>query len=223
MIARRLESDGDTKGALAALERAEKLDPTSAEVLAERRGLHARQNEGAQARERGRARPGHRQGQHRSAPHPRRSSTPRGPRAPGQPPGRRDAGVARGRRPSSTSRPSARRRPWPPISACRSPTAVCCSAPARPTRRSSMLERVATQAPYLAEPYVLLAEARSCAGEDVRGRRGAGAGRGDQPALLRLAGRPVREARAVGRGRRRLRPGHRGRALSPAATCACGT
>ena len=32
MLARRLESDGDTKGALAALDRAEKLDPASAEV-----------------------------------------------------------------------------------------------------------------------------------------------------------------------------------------------
>jgi tetratricopeptide (TPR) repeat protein len=51
LLARRLESDGDTKGALAALERAEKLDPASAEVLAERAALHARQNQGPQARE----------------------------------------------------------------------------------------------------------------------------------------------------------------------------
>jgi tetratricopeptide (TPR) repeat protein len=51
LLARRLESDGDTKGALAALERAEKLDPASADVLAERAALHARQNQGPQARE----------------------------------------------------------------------------------------------------------------------------------------------------------------------------
>jgi tetratricopeptide (TPR) repeat protein len=50
MMARRLEADGDTAGALAALERAEKLDPDSAEILAERAGLHARRNEGEQAR-----------------------------------------------------------------------------------------------------------------------------------------------------------------------------
>jgi tetratricopeptide (TPR) repeat protein len=51
MLARRLEADGDTKGALAALERAEKLDPKSAEVLAEQAALHARQNQGPQARD----------------------------------------------------------------------------------------------------------------------------------------------------------------------------
>lgn len=46
MLARRLESDGDTKAALAALERAEKLDPDAAAIYAERAGLHARENNG---------------------------------------------------------------------------------------------------------------------------------------------------------------------------------
>jgi tetratricopeptide (TPR) repeat protein len=50
MMARRLESDGDVKGALAALERAQSLDPQSADVHAERAGLHARQNQGEEAR-----------------------------------------------------------------------------------------------------------------------------------------------------------------------------
>lgn len=50
MLARRLESDGDTKGALAALERAQKLDPKSAALHAERAGLYARENDGDAAR-----------------------------------------------------------------------------------------------------------------------------------------------------------------------------
>ncbi len=50
MLARRLESDGDTRGALAALERAQKLDPGSAALHAERAALHARENDGDQAR-----------------------------------------------------------------------------------------------------------------------------------------------------------------------------
>ena len=50
MLARRLEADGDTAGAVAALERAQTLDPHSAELLAERAALHARQNEGEEAR-----------------------------------------------------------------------------------------------------------------------------------------------------------------------------
>ncbi len=50
MMARRLEADGDTAGALAALERAQKLDPKSAEILAELAALHARTNEGEKAK-----------------------------------------------------------------------------------------------------------------------------------------------------------------------------
>jgi cytochrome c-type biogenesis protein CcmH/NrfG len=49
MMARRLEADGDTAGALAALERARKIDPSSPEVLAEIAGLQARQNKGDEA------------------------------------------------------------------------------------------------------------------------------------------------------------------------------
>jgi tetratricopeptide (TPR) repeat protein len=49
MLARRLESQGDTAGALAALKRAQSLDPKSAEILAELAGFHARQNDGPEA------------------------------------------------------------------------------------------------------------------------------------------------------------------------------
>ena len=47
--ARRLEADGDAKGALAALERAATADPRSAEVRAEIASLHLRRNERAEA------------------------------------------------------------------------------------------------------------------------------------------------------------------------------
>jgi tetratricopeptide (TPR) repeat protein len=53
MLARRLESQGDTAGALAALKRAQALDPKSAEILAELAGFHARQNDGLAAIEAG--------------------------------------------------------------------------------------------------------------------------------------------------------------------------
>ncbi len=42
MMARRLEAAGDAPGALAALERAKKLDPQSAEISAEIAGYYAR-------------------------------------------------------------------------------------------------------------------------------------------------------------------------------------
>jgi len=44
LMARRLEADGDHGGALAALERAAKADPTSAEIRAEVSALHLRRN-----------------------------------------------------------------------------------------------------------------------------------------------------------------------------------
>src|SRR6185503_3060134 len=47
--ARRLEADGDAKGALAALERAATADPRSAEVRAEIASLHLRRNERPEA------------------------------------------------------------------------------------------------------------------------------------------------------------------------------
>src|SRR5690349_4297567 len=53
--ARRLEADGDPKGALAALERAATADPKSAEVRAEIAGLHLRRNERAEAEKAARA------------------------------------------------------------------------------------------------------------------------------------------------------------------------
>jgi tetratricopeptide (TPR) repeat protein len=49
MMARRLESSGDGAGALAALERARKLDPQSAEISAEIAGYYFRQNRSAEA------------------------------------------------------------------------------------------------------------------------------------------------------------------------------
>lgn len=51
LLARRLESQGDTAGALEALKRAQALDPQSAEILAETAGLFARQNKGPEAME----------------------------------------------------------------------------------------------------------------------------------------------------------------------------
>ena len=44
LMARRAESEGDNAAALAALERARKLDPDSAEILAEMAGFYSRQN-----------------------------------------------------------------------------------------------------------------------------------------------------------------------------------
>jgi tetratricopeptide (TPR) repeat protein len=50
LLARRLEAQGDDQGALAALERAQKLDPSSADVLAEKAGYYARQNKAIEAK-----------------------------------------------------------------------------------------------------------------------------------------------------------------------------
>ncbi len=49
LLARRLEGQGDTAGALEALKRAQALDPMSAEILAETAGLYARQNKAVEA------------------------------------------------------------------------------------------------------------------------------------------------------------------------------
>jgi tetratricopeptide (TPR) repeat protein len=49
MMARRLESNGDAAGALASLERAKKLDPQSGEISAEIAGYYYRQNKAAEA------------------------------------------------------------------------------------------------------------------------------------------------------------------------------
>ncbi|MFP5378170.1 MAG: tetratricopeptide repeat protein [Vicinamibacteria bacterium] len=49
VLARRLDAEGDHAGALAALERARQLDPASAEIVAEIASHHARQNRAAEA------------------------------------------------------------------------------------------------------------------------------------------------------------------------------
>src|SRR5512145_2424797 len=49
LMARRLEAAGDNAGALAALERARKLDPESAEIPAEIAGYYSRQNRATDA------------------------------------------------------------------------------------------------------------------------------------------------------------------------------
>jgi len=49
LLARRLEADGDVKGARAALERAATADPKSAEIRAEIASLHLRRNERPEA------------------------------------------------------------------------------------------------------------------------------------------------------------------------------
>ena len=49
LLARRLEAQGDTAGALAALKRAQTLDPKSAEMHAEIAGFYARQNKATEA------------------------------------------------------------------------------------------------------------------------------------------------------------------------------
>lgn len=49
MMARRLEAAGDAAGSMAALQRAQKLDPNSAEIAAEMAGAHARQQQAQSA------------------------------------------------------------------------------------------------------------------------------------------------------------------------------
>src|SRR5688500_3987616 len=49
LMARRMEAAGDAAGALAALERARKLDPASAEIAAEIAGNYSRQERMAEA------------------------------------------------------------------------------------------------------------------------------------------------------------------------------
>ena len=55
LLARRLEQAGDVEGALAALERAAKADPASAEVRAELAAVHMRQNDAEAAEKAARA------------------------------------------------------------------------------------------------------------------------------------------------------------------------
>jgi tetratricopeptide (TPR) repeat protein len=163
MLARRLESDGDVKGAIAALERAEKLDPESADVLAERAGLHARQNQGPEAQaaaERALQLDKDNVEAHRILALVYSAWS----EGAGQPP-------------SGTTPDAARAKAIDHLKAIRGTPAMATDlslqiAYGRLLLRAgdtddalTALEAVVTQAPYLAEPYVLLAEARSSKGE----------------------------------------------------------
>jgi tetratricopeptide (TPR) repeat protein len=163
MLARRLESDGDVKGALAALDRAEKQDPKSAEVLAERAGLYARQNQGPEAQaaaERALKLDKDNVEAHRILALVYSAWS----EGAGQPP-------------AGTNAETARSTAIDHLKAIRGTPAMATDlslqiAYGRLLLRAgetddavTALEAVASQAPYLAEPFVLLAEARSSKGE----------------------------------------------------------
>jgi tetratricopeptide (TPR) repeat protein len=159
MLARRLESDGDLKGAQAALERAGALDPGSADVLAERAALHARQNQGPQARE----------AAERALQLDKDNVE-----------AHRILGLVyaawsegAGQPPQGETADGARNKAIEHLKAIRSTPAMATDlslqiAYGRQLLRAgegdeavTLLEAVASQAPYLAEPFVLLAEART--------------------------------------------------------------
>ena len=116
-MARRMEAAGDTTGALAALERARKLDPASAEIAAEIAGNHSRQDRLAEAVASGEQAlqldKNNVEAHHVLA--VVYSSWADGAEPP--PAGQTVAGAARGR--SSISTPFKRHRSWPPIPTCR--------------------------------------------------------------------------------------------------------
>jgi tetratricopeptide (TPR) repeat protein len=163
LLARRLESDGDTKGALAALERAEKLDPASAEVLAERAALHARQNQGPQAREaadRALKIDANNLEAHRILALVYAAWS-----------------EGAGQRPPGETVEGSRQKAIEHFRAIRSTATMATDLSLQITygrlllrggegdEAVTVLEAVSTQAPYLAEPYVLLAEARTAKGQ----------------------------------------------------------
>jgi tetratricopeptide (TPR) repeat protein len=161
MLARRLESDGDNKGALAALERAITLDPASAELLAERAAFHARQNEGQPARdaaERALALDPDNAEAHRILGLVFASWAESGaPRAAGTP----DEFRARAIEHLTAIRKS------PEMATDLSLQVTLGRLLLRSGKTDdavAVLEAVATQAPYAAEPHVLLAEARTSQG-----------------------------------------------------------
>jgi tetratricopeptide (TPR) repeat protein len=163
MQARWLESEGDLKGALAALERAEKLDPGSPDLLAERAALHARQNQGPQARdaaERALALDTDNVEAHRILALVYSAWS----EGAGQPP-------------AGETVEGSRKKAIEHFRAIRSTPEMATDlslqiAYGRLLLRAgegdeavTVLEAVASQAPYLAEPYVLLAEARTARGQ----------------------------------------------------------
>jgi tetratricopeptide (TPR) repeat protein len=163
MQARRLESDGDVKGALAALDRAEQLDPKSAEVLAERAALYARQNQGPDAQKA--AERALRLDQDNVEAHRILALVYAAwSEGAGQPP----AGI---------TADAARVKAIEQFKAIRATPAMATDlslqiAYGRLLLRAgeiedaiAVLESVASQAPYLADPYVLLAEARTSKGQ----------------------------------------------------------
>jgi tetratricopeptide (TPR) repeat protein len=163
MLARRLESAGDTKGALVALQRAATLDPASAEVYAELAALHARLNQGTEARASAekalQLEPGNVEAHRILALVYSAWSEGAGQLPPGE--------TAEGSRTKAIEH----------LRAIRTTPAMATDlslqiAYGRLLLRAdegdeavTVLEAVATQAPYLAEPYVLLAEARIARGQ----------------------------------------------------------
>ena len=218
-MARRMEAAGDTAGALAALERARKLDPAvGGDRRGDRRQLFA---PGPPGRGGGRRRAGAqaRQGQRRSAPRARARvfgvGRWRGAAAAGQ-----TMAGARDARRSSIS---------PPFRA----TPLMATNPnlqmtlGRLQLRAGkadvavpILEKVAQQVPWAAEPLVLLYEAQIDAGHASMKPSETLVGRGaDQSALLARRSASSTSARTSGRRPRPRTPRPWPQPSSPAATC----
>ncbi|MEZ5284371.1 MAG: tetratricopeptide repeat protein [Vicinamibacterales bacterium] len=162
MLARRLESDGDAAGALAALTRAQTLDPEAADIPAEMASVHARQNDGAAAK---------------AAAERALALEPDNVEA------HRILGLVysawaegAGAAPAGETPDSLRAKAIEHLEAIRGTPAMATDlslqiALGRQLLRTgktdeavTILENVASQAPYVAEPFVLLAEARTTQG-----------------------------------------------------------
>lgn len=163
MMARRLDGEGDAAGARAALERALRLDPVSAELLAELAGHHARQNQAGEA-------------------------VAAAERAVTLDPDNLEANrvlalvyaaYAEG---AAAAPPGTRDRDWIPraierLQRIQQTPAMATDLglqltlgrllvrAARPDEAVVVLERLGTQAPYLPEPFLLLVEAHSARGD----------------------------------------------------------
>ncbi|MCC7241873.1 MAG: tetratricopeptide repeat protein [Acidobacteria bacterium] len=162
MLARRLEADGSTAEALAALSRAAKLDPTAADIPAEIAALYARENDGAKAQEaaeRALALDKDNVEAHRilGLVYSARSE---------------NAGPA----PAGESPDSLRDKAIEHLQAIKGSPAMATDLSlqiaygrlllrsGRTEEATTVLEAIASQAPYVAEPFVLLAEARTSQG-----------------------------------------------------------